>query len=473
MNVLIAARISRGASKEEASRIERDDERAREWAEREGHTVVGVSADRNVSGAKNPFKRPALGEWLRHPERYDMIVASSIDRLGRNAYDLADLRRWVEANGKQLHIMSPDLTWPAPPRDFSSPIVWAVLAELAEIEREMIAGRIKDAKDVIRRNGGHFGGKAPWGFRIVGEKLRKTMEPTPELLPYLMGAIERATAGATFTAICEWLDEVDPSRKPWSPVSLRQILQNPCLRGKIVGNDGKVKLAFEPLLTAAQWAALQAAIERPRQRRRGETALLTGILHCAKCGGKMYRRRTTNRPHADGTPGTVSIAYRCNGPAREPSRCRNMLPVEDLEGVVEGWMTGTFVWGRTSTVATLPVVTVEVVPGDGHEEELAEIDAALSERPEPAEYARLWAERERIAGLPQEPSRTVERDTGDTVGKVFAGLDLEGRRQLLLEAGVKVYAGNWPDGELPFTVDVRIPEGGIKLAAERLRVLNV
>src|ERR1022692_3417658 len=98
--VLVAARLSRGVGEDEKSRIDRDDEEAEKWAaDREGTEIVAVSKDPNVSGSVPPWKRPSLGPWLRDAnlvKGYDEIVASAIDRLGRNARDLHDLRRWAE-----------------------------------------------------------------------------------------------------------------------------------------------------------------------------------------------------------------------------------------------------------------------------------------------------------------------------------------------------------------------------------------
>jgi len=44
--------------------------------------------------------------------RYDAIVASSVDRLGRAARDLDELKNWATDNGKKLVVLKPDLAWP-------------------------------------------------------------------------------------------------------------------------------------------------------------------------------------------------------------------------------------------------------------------------------------------------------------------------------------------------------------------------
>jgi DNA invertase Pin-like site-specific DNA recombinase len=167
---LIAARLSRGAG-EESSRIERDDEAASIWAGG-GYEVVDTSQDRNVSGGTSPFRRPGLCPWLNEPEllaTYDVLVASSVDRLGRSGADLFRLRIWAEEQGKQIRILSPPLSWPPAQDDIAGPIVWDVLARVAELELRLIMQRHAAARAVLRENGA-FAGKPPFGFEVVGER---------------------------------------------------------------------------------------------------------------------------------------------------------------------------------------------------------------------------------------------------------------------------------------------------------------
>src|SRR5215470_7631424 len=55
-------------------------------AERMGHTVVEVYADNGVSGSKGRDKRPAFDRLHRDAarRRFDVIMAWSVDRLGRS-----------------------------------------------------------------------------------------------------------------------------------------------------------------------------------------------------------------------------------------------------------------------------------------------------------------------------------------------------------------------------------------------------
>ena len=59
-------------------------------AERLGHEIVEVYADNGISGAKGRDKRPAFDRLCRDAtrRRFDIIMAWSVDRLGRSLQDL-------------------------------------------------------------------------------------------------------------------------------------------------------------------------------------------------------------------------------------------------------------------------------------------------------------------------------------------------------------------------------------------------
>ncbi len=442
--VLVAARLSR-VTEQGQSRIERDDQAAEKWATgRDGSTIVAVSKDAGVSGAVSPWKRPSLGKWLTDPAlmaTYDEIVASSIDRLGRSARDLHDLRAWAEDHGKTIRILSPQLVWPPDPDDFSGPIVWDVLSRVAEIELRLIKKRVAEQRATLR-DAGALVGKPPFGYVVTGEKGGKSLVLDPALVPVLRGMIDRALAGDSFLSICRWLDEEGvptPRGDKWSPKSVTNALRNPALKGRrYEGDPPKVVLKFDGLLTSTQFDTLQFALDK-RPHRRGSvtssTATLTGVIECEGCGGPMYRIRSATT-HKDGTKNVLTY-YRCKGTDIEPSKCANMIPLDDIESWVDLWFTADGPFARTEIIETT------VVPGDDHKAEVEEIEAEIREVDLDAadwiEQAQaLRSERARLLALPTEAAQVVERPTGRTVGEVWLTLDDEARRAYLLAAGVKV-----------------------------------
>ena len=138
---LVAARLSRVAKRDRdrgdalITGIQTQDTNSTDWAQQEGHVIVHVTHDRNVSGTVAPWERPELGPWLTDPVKvvqYDGIVAYDVSRLSREYFDLAWLRKWAEENHKKLHVIKERLHWP----DSRDGTLWEVAAERAYEERQ-------------------------------------------------------------------------------------------------------------------------------------------------------------------------------------------------------------------------------------------------------------------------------------------------------------------------------------------------
>ncbi|HUJ64664.1 MAG TPA: recombinase family protein, partial [Acidimicrobiales bacterium] len=406
--VLIAARLSR-VSQKGRTRIERDDEKAQKWAAGEGdRIVVATSEDAGVSGATDPFKRDGLGPYLTDPTKlvtYDEIVASSLDRLSRNAADLFQLRAWAEKTGKQITILSPPLRWPPDSDDYGSRIVWVVLEQLAEIELRTIKKRYADQRrDLLER--GSFIGRPPFGFTVVGEKGNKSLVPDPVLVPYLHGMVDRAIRGDTLLSIAKWLDSegIEPVQGgTWHPKSVSQVLRNPALKGRRLDAKGKVQLKYEGIMSAAEWADLQAALNsRPhRGPVRKETAFLTGSILCDVCGGPMYRMQSKKR-RKDGTFYVNPAYYKCRGSDKERSTCHNMIRQDEIEPWVNQWFTG------DGPFASTEIVELVVLNGADHSAEIEDLEADihaldLDDVVYDRKFTALMTERTRLKELPAEP----------------------------------------------------------------------
>jgi hypothetical protein len=74
-------------------------------AERNSWTVVAEFVDEGISGAKGRDKRPALDKLLRGVTRreFDVVMAWSVDRLGRSLVDLLGTLGELHAKGVDLY----------------------------------------------------------------------------------------------------------------------------------------------------------------------------------------------------------------------------------------------------------------------------------------------------------------------------------------------------------------------------------
>jgi site-specific DNA recombinase len=457
MRVLIAARLSVAGDREEASRIERDEADARTWAEREGAEVIEVTRDRGVSGGVSPFKRPQLGPWLTDPtlmRRYDAIVASSVDRLGRSARDLDELKNWSTDNGKRLVVLKPDLVWPVASGTAGAAhrIMWSLLGDLAEIEREVITERIAGGVGQARANGAFVGKPMrPW-FTVTGPKYERTPVLVESLRPTLRELIDRAMSGASFVELARWLDTtgVKPpaagrsvkgksgttiASDLWSPVSVAHTLRSEDLKGR--RTEAGHTHRFESIMTVAEWNQLQSRLPRGSRGSASRDYLLTGIIRCGKCGGPMYAMRDNSKSR------TGLFNYRCKGTDQIPSTCRNTVRLEDIEAWTDAHFAAPSDNHTGGPFGSVELIETVVIPGEGHQAEVDEIDAEVRELDPNAidwleRVTALRARRAELMAMPGEADRIEHRPTGRTVGDVWASFDQAQRRAYLVAAGIEV-----------------------------------
>lgn len=451
MKLHLAARLSRVDKYSNQTGIETQDQRSREWAEREGHQVVSVSADRK-SGTVAPWDRPDLRPWVTRPElmaRYDGIVAYKNDRLSRGAWqDEVRIRLWAEENGKVL-LIADGPQWP--PRHAGDKWAWEAMADQARREWESIQERnVRFQKQL--RDGGYLVGSPSPGYRIVRLDDHKTLEPDPAMFRQGVHVLKTVTMryleGDTLSGLCGWLDAegVKTVRGgPWSPTSLRNALENPALKGRRKNADGQTVLRFPGILDDSTWAKLQDRLREAKQNpQRGamsaDPALLSRIIYCDKCGQSLRFHGGYNM-RKDGTK-TYKYYYRCSGSSRNLSRCKNMIPVPDADEWVSSWVTD--VIGGQELIARV------VVPGHGYGEEIREINREIQavDPDDPLwldKTTALRAEKERLRTLPETDPEILERPTGVKVRDHWDGLaTTAARRSFLLAGKVKVLASREP-----------------------------
>jgi DNA invertase Pin-like site-specific DNA recombinase len=120
-----------------------------------GCEIVKVYKDHGISGAKGRDKRPAFNALCRDAtkRRFDMVMAWSVDRLGRSLQDLVAFLSELHALriDLYLHQQGIDTTTPA------GKAMFQMMGVFAEFERSMIQERVRAglrrAKDEGKRLG--------------------------------------------------------------------------------------------------------------------------------------------------------------------------------------------------------------------------------------------------------------------------------------------------------------------------------
>jgi DNA invertase Pin-like site-specific DNA recombinase len=112
----------------------------RESAERFGWHVVTELVDNGISGAKGREQRPAFDRLLSmvHRREIDVVMAWSIDRLGRSIRDLTNFMGEIQARSVDLYIHKQAIDTSTP----SGRMVFGIFSALGEYERELLRERI-------------------------------------------------------------------------------------------------------------------------------------------------------------------------------------------------------------------------------------------------------------------------------------------------------------------------------------------
>ncbi len=109
-------------------------------AERMGHDVVEVYRDRAVSGSKGRDKRPGFDYLHRDAtrRRFDLVMAWSVDRLGRSLQDLVGFLEHLRETRVELFLHQQGLDTTTS----SGRAMFGMLSVFAEFERSIIRERV-------------------------------------------------------------------------------------------------------------------------------------------------------------------------------------------------------------------------------------------------------------------------------------------------------------------------------------------
>jgi DNA invertase Pin-like site-specific DNA recombinase len=127
----------------------------REVAARAGWEIVKVYKDHGISGVKGRDKRPAYNAMMRDAFRrqFDVVMAWSVDRLGRSLQELVTFLGELHALHVDLHLHQQgiDTTTPA------GKALFQMMGVFAEFERSMIQERVRAGLARARSEGKRLG----------------------------------------------------------------------------------------------------------------------------------------------------------------------------------------------------------------------------------------------------------------------------------------------------------------------------
>ncbi|MEU6667596.1 recombinase family protein [Streptomyces sp. NPDC046727] len=447
------------------------------WAEANGHVLAGEAEDLDISGGMRPFERPSLGEWLKTPERFDVLACWKLDRLSRRSIHFAELLAWCQKHGKTIVSVTEGF-------DISTSMgkMFAqIIAAFAEGELDVITERVHASHEKLRRDGRYAGAPLPFGY-VAGNLPSggKTLVQEPEYAEILRQIIKDVTAGVSTHEIARrfneqslmtWGDrrrvlrgEKVEKRQRWTADVIQQVVKNPAVAGyktvRLKSEDGRylkahdlvkdadgnrVMQTAEPIVTRAEWeAAVQALSSRASKgdRMARTESMLQGVLKCGSCGHNVYQHRSK---HTVGGEEKIYAYYACQS-RRKSRECEApvRVPVERTEDdAVSAFL---------ALLGEAEITRTEYDPGEDYSAQLAEARSILDAleddflagkyKGEEAvrRYHRMHAKQtekvDRLAALPHRPATTRQVGTGETYAERWKLLTRLERREFLLSQGI-------------------------------------
>ncbi|MBO8128735.1 MAG: recombinase family protein [Peptococcaceae bacterium] len=350
----IYARVSSEEQARKGYSIDYQIDQCRRHAERLGATSSLIFTDQGVSGAV--LSRPGLSALRKAVKQgaIQMVVVLDPDRFARNIVHQLLVTEEIERKNIRLEFVN--FEWKNTPE---GQLFYAIRGAVAQYEKEKIRertmyGRLQKAK----------AGKLPHAHRPYGydydhaEAALVINEPEARVVRYIFHLFTDLLWG--FSAIARHLNKrgipTKKGRGPWHRMVIKQILSNPVYTGTFFVNryrckdvglnkykppSEKVKPSLRareewipvpvpPIISYTQWEKAQARMSQIRRLQQGyhkRQYLLSGLLQCGYCGGKLYGHQTTkkNRSYA---------YYYCRQTASSGKKCGLRIKAEHLEKIV-------------------------------------------------------------------------------------------------------------------------------------------
>ncbi|MGH3576856.1 MAG: recombinase family protein, partial [Mycobacterium sp.] len=296
-----------------------------------GWTPGGFYVD-NDRSASNGKKRENWDRLLADIEagKIDAIAAWDQDRSWRMMDELQDLRRFFTTLGRKI----PLATTGQGDVDLYSPTgVLAAQIKTAVSEHEIAMMKVRQRRAARQ--------KAEQGipkWRKAFGYLADTYQPDPQTAPLVKQAYAAILAGSSLNDIARIFNDAGAhglNGKPWTASTVSLFLRKPRNAG-LRAHNGEIvgKGTWPALVDESTWRAAQAVLDAPGRapgRKSVRRHLLTGVLHCGKCGhhlSGMWTMQKTGGPHGH------SIVYACKGCRGVSIRAEHVEPL--LYGIVSG-----------------------------------------------------------------------------------------------------------------------------------------
>jgi len=309
----------RVSTKKEAqiTSIENQKKILKEWANINGYNLVKFYTD--IKSGSFSYLRNEM-QLLKQDVKSGLIkgiIAKEISRTSRDIMDVLELKRTLESHGAFFISIKENYD----SRTDDDEFLLIIYAALAQKERKTTAGRVKITQMLKAREGKTNVPSPAFGYKLSPDKQHLIIDP--EKAKIYRCIVEKFLDGWGQLKICKWLNRQDipPKRaKSWHTNTIKSILTNPVYLGITIYNattlirdsSGKQKRTVRPqeewivrhnthppLITHQEFNQIMDIIENRKKKlckewTKEKKYLLSGILYCSTCKGKIYGGKQTS-----------------------------------------------------------------------------------------------------------------------------------------------------------------------------------
>jgi DNA invertase Pin-like site-specific DNA recombinase len=165
-------RVSTDRQAEQGHGLEVQARAIRSWAKTHGHRIVATTRDEGVSGAKDAGDRPGLAEALTIVEdQADGLVVYKLDRLARALTVQEAILAQVWKHRGRVFTVDLGEVLRDDPDDPMRTAMRQMAGVFGQLERAMIASRMRAGRRLKAERGGYACGAPPLGWRADGGEL--------------------------------------------------------------------------------------------------------------------------------------------------------------------------------------------------------------------------------------------------------------------------------------------------------------
>lgn len=331
---LVAYIRDSGGETQELSHDQQEQE-IRRWCKKHGYTLTRIFRDVGTgTSTENRHQFHQMIRYFRENASEAGIILWRFNRFARDVNDAQFYRADLRRRGYIVHSIKDDI-----PTGNYQHIFEAITDTLAQQHSEELSEDVKRGQHHLVESYGALGGTPPRGFKREPVQISTHRNgkahithkwvPDPALAPIVKKAWRMRANGESYASIKR---ETGLYK---SINSYTTFFRNKLYIGTLEFGDLVIEDYCEPIVSRKTWNAVQKInneneriIQEMHPRRENSSYLLTGLLHCGKCGSPYNGLMIPSRD------GTTYHYYRCSRSHRNRDCSAPNLNKEEIEHII-------------------------------------------------------------------------------------------------------------------------------------------